>query len=83
VITRLQRASHTASSLEYLYGPGERAPCLIAGDSHGALIEMLAQPDSLPHLAHALDTPVKRLGARAPERPVWVCSVRSDPPTPT
>ncbi|MGW2795983.1 hypothetical protein [Streptomyces sp. NPDC001269] len=40
---------------------------------------MLDQPDALAYLAHALDAPVEDLGARAPERPVWVCSVRSDP----
>ncbi|MDW4911571.1 mobilization protein, partial [Streptomyces sp. ADMS] len=83
VIAHLQRASHTAGLLTYLYGPGERGnhtnPRLIAGDGHGAPIEMLAQPDVLTYLAHALDAPVERLGARAPELPVWVCSVRSDP----
>ncbi|WP_405818048.1 hypothetical protein OG241_24980 [Streptomyces sp. NBC_01390] len=83
MIAHLQRASHTAGLLTYLYGPGERGnhtnPRLIAGDGHGAPIEMLAQPDALSYLAHALDAPVERLGARAPERPVWVCSVRSDP----
>jgi hypothetical protein len=83
VIAHLQRASHTAGLLEYLYGPGERGnhtnPRLIAGDGHGAPIEMLAQTDASAYLAHALDAPVERLGARAPERPVWVCSVRSDP----
>ncbi|MET9086093.1 hypothetical protein ABZX77_30165 [Streptomyces sp. NPDC004237] len=83
MIAHLQRASHTASLLAYLYGPGERGnhtnPRLIAGDGHGAPIEMLAQPDAPAYLAHALDAPVERLGARAPERPVWVCSVRSDP----
>ncbi|MET8325202.1 hypothetical protein [Streptomyces sp. NPDC005181] len=83
MIAHLQRASHTAGLLTYLFGPGERGnhtnPRLIAGDGHGAPIEMLAQPDALPYLARALDAPVERLGARAPERPVWVCSVRSDP----
>jgi hypothetical protein len=82
VIAHLQRASHTAGLLTYLYGPGERGnhtnPRLIAGDGHGAPIEMLAQPDALLYLAHVLDAPVERLGARAPERPVWVCSVRSN-----
>ena len=74
MIAHLQRASHTAGLLTYLYGPGERGnhtnPRLIAGDGHGAPIEMLAQPDALPYLAHVLDAPVERLGARAPERPV-------------
>ncbi|ANZ14839.1 hypothetical protein O1L44_02515 [Streptomyces noursei] len=86
MIAHLQRASHTAGLLTYLYGPGEHGshinPRLIAGDGHGAPIEMLAKPETLPYLAHALDAPVERLGARAPERPVWVCSVRSDPRRP-
>ncbi|MDX3866867.1 hypothetical protein [Streptomyces europaeiscabiei] len=83
MIAHLQRASHTAGLLTYLYGPGERGnhtnPRLIAGDGHGTPIEILAQPDVLAYLAHDLDAPVARLGASAPERPVWVCSVRSDP----
>ncbi|MFJ2158147.1 hypothetical protein [Streptomyces sp. NPDC087856] len=86
MIAHLQRTSNTAGLLTYLYGPGERgnhtSPRLIAGDGHGAPIELLAEPDSLPYLAQALDTPVQRLGARAPEQPVWACSVRSDPRRP-
>jgi len=83
VIAHLQRASHTAGLLAYLYGPGERGdqsnPRLVGGDCHGAPIDLLPQADTLPYLAHALDAPVERLGPRTPERPVWVCSVRSDP----
>ncbi|MGW7710956.1 hypothetical protein [Streptomyces sp. NPDC054771] len=86
MIARLQRASNTAGLLTYLYGPGERGhhsdPRLIAGDGHGAPVELLAESGSLPDLAHALDAPVEHLGARAPERPTWVCSVRSDPRRP-
>jgi hypothetical protein len=86
VIAHLQRTSNTAGLLTYLYGPGERgnhtSPRLIAGDGHGAPIELLAGPDSLPYLAQALDAPVEHLGVRAPEQPVWVCSVRSDPRRP-
>ncbi|MFF3536403.1 hypothetical protein ACFYXP_20950 [Streptomyces sp. NPDC002466] len=86
MIARLQRASNTAGLLTYLYGPGERGhhsdPWLIAGDGHGAPVELLAESGSLAYLAHALDAPVERLGARAPERPTWVCSVRSDPRRP-
>lgn len=86
VIARLQRASNTAGLLTYLYGPGERGhhsdPRLIAGDGHGAPVELLAESGPLTYLAHALDAPVERLGARAPERPTWVCSVRSDPRRP-
>ncbi|CCB75477.1 protein of unknown function [Streptantibioticus cattleyicolor NRRL 8057 = DSM 46488] len=86
MIAHLQRASDTAGLLTYLYGPGEQgnhtSPRLIAGDGHGAPVELLAEPGSLPYLAQALDAPVERLGARAPERPVWVCSVRSNPHQP-
>ncbi|WP_405988375.1 hypothetical protein [Streptomyces sp. NBC_00986] len=86
MIAHLQRTSDTVGLLTYLYGPGERgnhtSPRLIAGDGHGAPIELLAEPDSLPYLAHALNAPVERLGVRAPERPVWICSVRSDPRRP-
>jgi hypothetical protein len=84
VIAHLQRASHTAGLLAYLYGPGERGdqsnPRLVGGDCHGAPIDLLSHADALPYLAHALDAPVDRLGFfRAPPWPVWVCSVRSDP----
>ncbi|MFE9826705.1 hypothetical protein ACFYSH_32040 [Streptomyces sp. NPDC005791] len=86
MITHLQRASNTVGLLSYLYGPGDHvSPRLIAGEGHGAPIELLAEPDSLPYLAHALDAPVERLGSRAPAQPTWSCSVRSDPrqPDPT
>jgi hypothetical protein len=83
VIAHLQRASNTAGLLAYLYGPGERGdqsnPRLVGGDCHGARIDLLTYAEALPYLAHALNAPVERLGTRAPERPVWVCSVRSDP----
>lgn len=83
MIAHLQRASNTAGLLAYLYGPGERGdqsnPRLVGGDCHGAPIDLLTHADTLPYLSHALDAPVERLGTRAPERPVWVCSVRSDP----
>lgn len=86
MIAHLQRASNTAGLLSYLYGPGERgshtSPRLIAGDGHGAPIDLLAETGSPPYLASALDAPVERLGVRAPEQPVWICSVRSDPGRP-
>ncbi|MCX4502242.1 hypothetical protein [Streptomyces anulatus] len=86
MIAHLQRASNTVGLLSYLYGPGERgdhvSPRLIAGEGHGAPIELLAEPSSLPYLAHALDAPVERLGTRVPAQPTWICSVRSDPRQP-
>jgi hypothetical protein len=51
----------------------------VGGDGHGTPIGLLTQIDTLPYLAHAMDAPVERLGTRAPERPVWVCSIHSDP----
>ncbi|MFD5030276.1 hypothetical protein ACFWM0_07615 [Streptomyces sp. NPDC058405] len=86
MIAHLQRANDTVGVLSYLYGPGERGahvgPRLIAGDCHGTPLEVLAEPDSLLYLSHALDALAERLGARAPERPVWICLVRSDPHRP-
>lgn len=86
MIAHLQRAHHTDSLLAYLYGPGERGdqsnPRLVGGDCHGAPLDLLTHADTLPYLAHSLDAPVERLGTRAPERPVWVCSIRSDPSRP-
>ncbi|MDX3855897.1 hypothetical protein [Streptomyces sp. AK02-01A] len=83
MLARLQRTGHTAGLLAYLYGPGEHGhhinTRLITGDCHDTPIEVPAQGDALPYLARALDAPVKRLGTRAPDRPVWVCSVRADP----
>lgn len=83
MIAHLRRAHHTASLLAYLCGPGERGdqnnPRLVGGDCHGAPIDPLDRADAPLSLAHALDAPVERLGPRAPERPVWVCSIRSDP----
>ena len=86
MIAHLQRASHTAGLLTCLYGPGERGdhrnPRVVEGDCHGAPIEMFARPDALRYLAHSLDAPVERLGPRAPQQPVWFCSVRSAPHRP-
>lgn len=86
MIAHLQRASNAAGLLAYLYGPGERGdqsnPRLVGGDCHGAPLDLLTHSDNLPYLAHALNAPVERLGTGAPERPVWVCSVRSDPRRP-
>ncbi|MFE4826764.1 hypothetical protein [Streptomyces sp. NPDC056672] len=83
MFARLQRYGHTAGLLAYLYGPGERGhhinPRLITGDCHDTPIGVSAQGDVLPYLARALDAPVERLGTRAPDQPVWVCSVRADP----
>lgn len=66
MIAHLQRASHTAGLLTYLYGPGERGnhtnPRLIAGDGHGAPVEMLAQPDALAYLPTASTHPSSASG---------------------
>ncbi|MGW0885609.1 hypothetical protein [Streptomyces sp. NPDC002671] len=86
MIAHLQRASHTVSLLEYLYGPGERGnhtnPRLIAGDGHGAPLEMPTRPDAPTYLARVLNAPVERLGARAPERPSGQCGPARSAPIP-
>ena len=83
MIAYLQRQQHTLGLLNQHLGLGRRGeytnPRLIDGDCHGAQVELLARHDALPYLAQALDAPVARMGLRAPQRPVWFCSVRSDP----
>ena len=83
MIAYLQRQQHTLGLLSQQLGMGQRGaytdPRLIDGDCHGAPVELLARHDALPYLAQALDAPVARLGLRAPQRPVWFCTVRSDP----
>lgn len=83
MIAHLRRASNTAGLLTYLYGPGEHGTQstarLVGGDCHGAPIRLLDRSGALPYLAQVLDEPLHRHGVRAPERPVWICSVRSDP----
>lgn len=82
VIARLKHASSTAYVLADLYGTDERGrrahPWLVAGDGHGAPVELLAEVGPLA-LAQALDAPLERLAGRVPQRPTWFCSVRSDP----
>ncbi|MQS14724.1 hypothetical protein F7Q99_21270 [Streptomyces kaniharaensis] len=83
MIAHLRRASNTAGLLTELYGPGERGTQsnarLVGGDCHGAPIGLLDRSGALPYLAQVLDEPLQRRGTRVPERPVWICSVRSDP----
>lgn len=82
MIAHLKHASSTADVLSDLYGTDERGgrirPWLIGGDGHGAPVELLAEVGPLA-LAHALDAPLDRLPGRAPQRPTWICVVRSDP----
>lgn len=82
MISHLKHASSTAEVLSDLYGTDERGrpihPWLIGGDGHGAPVERLTEVGPIS-LAQALDAPVERLAGRAPQRPTWFCSVRSDP----
>ncbi|MCG7523031.1 hypothetical protein MHW47_01000 [Streptomyces sp. OfavH-34-F] len=82
MIAHLKHASSTADVLADLYGTDERSrrirPRLIGGDGHGAPVDLLAEVGPLA-LGQALDAPVALLAGRAPQRPTWLCSVRSDP----
>ncbi|RKE22013.1 hypothetical protein [Streptomyces sp. TLI_171] len=84
MIARLQRATSTAALIPVLYGhdaPRFRLrPRLIGADYRGAHQQLPLFGDPREVLGGGvLDAPAARLGARAPERPVWLCSVRSDP----
>ncbi|MFB7620901.1 hypothetical protein [Kitasatospora sp. NPDC056181] len=85
----LQRATTTAALIPARYGhddPRHRLrrrprPRPIGADYRGADKQL---PDfGVPQETlggGVLDAPAARIGSRVPERPVWVCSVHSDPP---
>ncbi|WP_224277336.1 hypothetical protein [Streptomyces sp. LS1784] len=84
MIAHLQRATTTAALIPALYGldepHGRLRPRLIGADYRGADKQLPLFGD--PHEVlggGVLDAPALRIGARAPEYPVWMCSVRSDP----
>ncbi|MDH6145500.1 hypothetical protein P3T35_007555 [Kitasatospora sp. GP30] len=84
MIAHLQRATTTAALIPALYGldePGDRLrPRLIGADYRGADKQLPLFGDPQEVLGGGvLDAPALRLGARAPQKPVWMCSVRSDP----
>ncbi len=83
MIAYLQRLQNTAGLLAHQLGAGNGdqrvVPRLIDGDCHGVPLGMLARHDAVRYLAEALNGPVERLGQRAPDRPVWFCSVQADP----
>ncbi|WP_435647803.1 hypothetical protein [Kitasatospora purpeofusca] len=84
MIAHLQRATSTAALIPALYGndaPRNRLrPRLIAADYRSAdkQLPLLSGPEEVLREG-VLDAPAARIGPRAPERPVWMCSVRSDP----
>nr|BFD94081.1 hypothetical protein KitaXyl93_54410 [Kitasatospora sp. Xyl93] len=87
MIAHLQRAATTAALIPALYGPEDPRhrlrPRLIAADYRGADKQLPLFGDPQEVLGGGvLDAPTTRIGARAPERPVWLCSVRSDPRQP-
>ena len=87
LLASLNRNNNTRDLLSYLFGPGAAGrhadPRLVAGDAHGARLDLLAaSPYGVPYLAQALDAPMHRAGVRAPDKPVWVCRVRSSPQFP-
>ncbi|WP_149038081.1 hypothetical protein [Kitasatospora sp. MBT63] len=84
MIAHLQRATTTAALIPALYGldePGDRLrPRLIGADYRGADKQLPLFGDPQEVLGGGvLDAPALRIGSRAPARPVWMCSVRSDP----
>ncbi|MEV0535824.1 hypothetical protein [Kitasatospora sp. NPDC050463] len=84
MIAHLQRATTTAALIPALYGhddPRYRLrPRLIGADYRGAGKQLPLFGDPQEVLGGGvLDAPAARIGSRAPERPVWLCSVRSDP----
>ncbi|MCX4751263.1 hypothetical protein OG455_38165 [Kitasatospora sp. NBC_01287] len=87
MIAHLQRAATTAALIPALYGPDDPRyhlrPWLIAAEyrSADAQLPLLGDPQEALS-GGVLDYPAARLGARAPEQPVWMCSVRSDPRRP-
>ncbi|MFF2078577.1 hypothetical protein ACFVXG_27955 [Kitasatospora sp. NPDC058162] len=84
MIAHLQRAATTAALIPALYGldepHGRLRPRLIGADYRGADKQLPLFGDPQEVLGGGvLDAPALRIGARAPEQPVWMCSVRSDP----
>ncbi|MFJ7275424.1 hypothetical protein [Kitasatospora sp. NPDC098663] len=84
MIAHLQRATTTAALIPALYGlddpRGSLRPRLIGADYRGAdkQLPLFGDPQEVLD-GGVLDAPALRIGARAPEQPVWMCSVRSDP----
>ncbi|MER7702406.1 hypothetical protein ABTX81_05845 [Kitasatospora sp. NPDC097605] len=84
MIAHLQRATTTGALIPALYGQDDPRyrlrPRLITADYRGADKQLPLFPDPQEVLGRGvLDASAARIGARAPERPVWMCSVRSDP----
>ncbi|GLW57995.1 hypothetical protein [Kitasatospora phosalacinea] len=84
MIAHLQRATNTAALIPVLYGhdaPRFRLrPRLIGADYRNSHQQLPLFGDPREVLGSGvLDAPAARIGARAPARPVWLCSVRSDP----
>ncbi|MFJ4676838.1 hypothetical protein [Kitasatospora sp. NPDC088783] len=87
MIAHLRRATSTAALIPVLYGDDDPRfrlrPRLIGADYRGADQQLPLFGDPREVLGGGvLDAPAARIGARAPERPVWLCSVRSDPGQP-
>ncbi|MET8626630.1 hypothetical protein ABZW30_23205 [Kitasatospora sp. NPDC004669] len=86
MIAHLQRATTTAALIPALYSldepHGRLRPRLIGADYRGAdkqlQLPLFGDPQEVLG-GGVLDAPALRIGARAPENPVWMCSVRSDP----
>jgi len=85
----LAGGERVAGLIYYLYGPGKACehtnPHLVAGWRHPAELEPPLRPDGRRDfrlLTDLLMQPVSVLGDRAPDRPVWHCTVRAAPGDP-
>ncbi|MGF1425469.1 hypothetical protein [Kitasatospora sp. LaBMicrA B282] len=87
MIVHLQRAATTAALVPTFDRLGESGhafrPRLIAAEcrSDNARVAVPGDPGQVLG-SGLLEVPVVRLGPLAPERPLWMCSVRSDPRRP-
>ena len=86
MIGKVLRGERPAGLIYYLYGPGRHAehtdPHLVVGWRHPAELEPPLRSGGgrdFRNLTGLLQQTITALGARAPGRPVWHCSVRAAP----
>ena len=85
----LKRGKRVYGLLWYLYSPGKSCvhsnPHLVSGWRHPAELEPPAREDGTRDfrtLTGLLEQPLAGLGDRAPDKPVWHCTVRAAPGDP-
>jgi hypothetical protein len=86
VIGNVTRGRKVSGLLYYLFGPGRANehvdPHIVAGFRMPQSLEPRFRPDGrrdFSHLTRVLTLPLAALYGRAPESPVWHCSVRAAP----